>query len=86
MSLNEILITLKFNLQKFTLSCQYMEFDIISDSKIISQRLSHSLSGLEPMFNNFISLNLFFYGNSGLAGYKSENRFETHHFITSIVL
>ncbi len=43
-----------------------MEFDIISDSKIISQRFSHSLSGLEPMFNNFISQNLFFHGNSGL--------------------
>jgi len=51
-----------------------MEFDIISDSKIISQRFSNSLSGLELMFNNFISQNLFFHGNSGLAGYKSENR------------
>jgi hypothetical protein len=33
-----------------------MEFAIISDSKIISPRFSHSLSGLELMFNNFISL------------------------------
>ncbi len=76
----------KCDLLKLQISCQYMEFDIISDSKIISQRFSHSVSDLEPMFNNFISLNLFFHGNSGLAGYKSDNRFETHHFITSKVL
>ena len=37
-------------------ACQYMEFVIISDSKIISPCFSDSLSGLEPMFNNFISL------------------------------
>jgi len=45
-----------------------MEFAIISDSKPIPPRFSHSLSGLEPMFNNFISLNLFFHGDSGLVG------------------
>jgi len=47
-------------LQKFNLSCQYMEFVIISDSKTISPRFSHYLSGLEPIFNNFISSNYFF--------------------------
>ena len=49
-----------------------MEFDIISDSKIILERFSHSLSGLEPMFNNFISLNLFFRGDRAFV--RSEIR------------
>jgi len=33
-----------------------MEFAIISDSKPISPHICHSLSGLELMFNDFISL------------------------------
>ena len=33
-----------------------MEFEIISDSKPISPHFCHSLSGLELMFNDFISL------------------------------
>ena len=33
--------------------CQHMEFANISDRRAISSRISHSLSGLEFIFNHF---------------------------------
>jgi hypothetical protein len=36
--------------------CQHMEFANISDRRAISSRISHSLSGLEFIFNHFLNL------------------------------
>ena len=65
MSLNAILITLKFELQKVTISCHYMEFVIISDRKVISSQLLLSLSVLGSIFNHFLNSNNFVYIRTG---------------------
>jgi hypothetical protein len=35
--------------------CQYLEFVIISDTKMISSRFTHLLSGLKSIFNHFLT-------------------------------
>jgi hypothetical protein len=66
------------------IACQYMEFAIISDSKKISPGSPHSLSGLASIFNNFISLNLFFHGDSGLVRSEIRKSFRISPFVIKI--
>jgi len=68
----------------FQITCQYMEFAIISDSKTISPCFSHSLSGLVFIFNNFISLDLFFHGDSGLVRSEVRKSFRILPFVIKI--
>ena len=56
MNFGAMLITSKIDLQIFNISCHYMEFSMITDTKMISPPLSHLISGLEFIFNHFLYL------------------------------
>jgi len=62
------------------ISCQDMEFVIISDRKTISPRFSYSLSGLKFIFNHYFSSTSLFKCDRGSVRSEIRKLFGSHHF------
>ena len=72
------------------ISCQYLEFVIISDRKAISSLLHHSLSGLEFIFNHFFLASKFYKHPDRVLGISvCELRFQIsqklHHYVMDLL-